>query len=776
MKLKLTIILLTFFNIALAQQPDVSYGLGNFDQKMPVKFIPSGAPSNAIIEKLAEGNGKGIRNTEINFSFTQTARLNYNGAGKEIVVTSTPFKTGGDFYYKGFSTADVCYPSRMQFTAAVFLSGKLLRNYDFSISIENGKPGVVTKVVTDSATKNLRVEIKNLRLEYSQEVINKFLQEVHKINDYYAADFQMNQVNAMIASVNPGNFEYLEQEERKLNDAMAIVNSIEACNYNSVLDLSTFDPVNLVRKISLFRSQAAGKRSEIENAYQNRYLSFYDQGMYFLHAGNKRRAGEAFEHSFDLNPSFAPALYQLARISFQNGRLEEAVDQSSQIMFQMNVDPETRNLTKNLVADIFESYLDNAASLLNQKKYRKADELLTKANDLCERFSGVRCSDELYTSLKKAHNGIYNEMLEECKQLLAQNRFDDAETRIDDAKSYRLKHKDEILSFETEGAIIKNINQKKFDVLVSDAKTLSLKKEYEKALNKLDDANAIAAENNIETGKDFNKLVDENARSLVADLIGSGNNYVTSNNLSEARKALDKADKTRNKYQLNDDKKLESESEKLRGKIFSQQCVNAQNDFNNYFDRGKKAVAAGDYRAAGIQFALVDSTIENNNDCNLKTGNYADERSAVIPAVTYLKLFDRSKDEMNHQQYRESFNSYNEAEKYFSQFDIGKYKITHQPRLEYILANGTDGLKFYAGSQYMGMNQLDNSVEVYKNLINKKYDARQLKGPLYKLGTAVAERDSKNATGSWKENVVKYTQGKKEWKSFRKGYKKGWKK
>jgi tetratricopeptide (TPR) repeat protein len=167
----------------------------------------------------------------------------------------------------------------------------------------------------------------------------------------------------------------------------------------------------------------------------------------------------------------------------------------------------------------------------------------------------------------------------------------------------------------------------------------------------------------------------------------------------------------------------------------------------------------------------------NNEDCKLKTGSFMDDRSSVIPAVTYLKLYDKSVNAMHQLDYRESFSGYYDAGKYFGGFEISKFGITHKPQFEYILSEGTVGMLYYAGDQFRTMNRLENALEIYKKLISLNYDNKLLKGPLYKLGVAFAERDSKiSGESGWKDGVRKYTGSDKKLKSFCKGYKKGWKK
>ena len=328
-----------------ANLPDVSYKLGDFNQSVSLHYVPSGSSYNGIIERLAEGNGKPVRNIEVHAEFKQRALLNYNGTGKELIVNSEKIKLDGDILYKGFSVKEVLTPSRLQFTLTLLSGNKLIKSFDFSVLIKNGIPETVIKPYNDSLPKGIKADIKNLRFDYIPSAVAAFMDEIRKINEYYAAGMQLDQVNLIIASVNPGNFEYLDAEHKRLHDALAILNSIDACNYSGALDLNAFDPMNLQRRISLLRSQAAAREAELNLAQGNLYLSFYDKGEFLLRNGNTGAALKSFERSLFFNPSFAPALYQIARINFRNGNLDESAQMAADILFKLNPDPETRQLT-----------------------------------------------------------------------------------------------------------------------------------------------------------------------------------------------------------------------------------------------------------------------------------------------------------------------------------------------------------------------------------------------------------------------------------------------
>lgn len=771
------LVVLSFsINAQNVNMPDVTYKLGDFNQKVSVTYNPSGATSNFIIEKLAEGNGKGPRSTEFLVSYNQKILLNYNGSGKELVITSDKMKISGDLYYKGFSMADQLYPSRMQFDLILYKGTSQLNNYSFTIYIDKGQPAVLTKAYPDSAYKGMRAEVKNIRFEYGHVVIAGFQEEVREVDEYYSAGHQLDQAKLLLESIFPGNFDNIESEQRKLYDAKAILSSIDACNYSATLDLSVYDPVNLERKLSMLRSLSISKEQDLKTAYLNLYLTFYEQGKYFMRAGNVSKAMYYFEKSIKQNPSFAPALYQLARINLKEGDIDEAKSISSDILLNLNPDPETRHLTEELLKDVYETYLDKAATKLNQKKFSKAEEYLDEAHELCERFSGIRCSEELFSMISQAHNGIYNEMIAVASELYKQNKYDDAESRVQDAASYRQKYKEEIKQAESEKLIITGIRQRQFDIRISDAKRNYDSRNFGAALDDLDAAEELYKLFQLKEYKDFYRLKTDYAKSYAFSLLDKGDGEVVANNLKQARVYLNQVEQLISNYQLGADKSLLSRTERLTSGIFTTQCRNAQNELNSFLSEASRAVSRNDYRIAGKAYEMADSLALANSECGLNLGSMVEERSAILPAIAYYRLFDKAELLMKKQNYLESFNIYNETEKYYGQFDVGRFKILHKPQYEYILSSGTSGMLVFAGEHYRSKNKLDNAIGIYEELLRKGHDFRLLKGAMYKLGIETGKRDKSVTRGDdWKDFVKKYHEGDREWKSFKKGYKKGWK-
>jgi hypothetical protein len=169
----------------------------------------------------------------------------------------------------------------------------------------------------------LSLQVVNMMLYYDQQALNDFNFRIGLINEYYNSNMMLDNTQNKLASivfVSPDNIEnttaILQQVE---ND----INLIEARNFGSVLQLSMQDPINLLNRTAALRNILAQKRMSVNMAYASLDTYYYTKGVEALTNKSTALAQTLFNKSLAVNPMYAPAAFQLARLKFEEDNLNE---------------------------------------------------------------------------------------------------------------------------------------------------------------------------------------------------------------------------------------------------------------------------------------------------------------------------------------------------------------------------------------------------------------------------------------------------------------------
>jgi tetratricopeptide (TPR) repeat protein len=480
----------------------------------------------------------------------------------------------------------------------------------------------------------------------------------------------------------------------------------------------------------------------------------------------------------EVNPLFAPALLQLALIDFRKNDLLETVCKADDILYGLYPDRDTKDRTLDLLQDVYESRIDRGNTNFQQRKnYYKAIDEFEEARRICEKYSTIRCSDELYQGIKLSKNGIYRDHLESARLLIQSNDLTKAEKRVKDAINYQYQNSKDILNNTEAIALLKGIQQKRYASLITKGKNFIDQRLYEAALTTFSEATEMKNENDLVEDPNFGNLVNSAARPRIIELFYEGEALVRVNDLGAAGDRYKKASDLQLQYGFSNDKDINKHRELLRKSIFSKECINAQESVDKAFKEGQANVDVANYIAARNQFELAIKTADDFANCGIDITDVKSANVAIRPAATYLALFSDFKIKEENGDYREAIDLYNKATRYFMENKVASFGIVHElDKFTYIKEKGTGGLINYAAEMYTEQDDLDKGLILYKLLLSRNYDVKLLEGSLYTIGYKYGLKE-KNANPGFKakELVKQYTSNDKKMKRFEKGFAKGYK-
>ncbi len=773
---KLLFLCLLFSIHIKAQNPFVKEETAQ--QQFTIKHNSNNTTTNPIIKALAGGNGKPLQNTQLKLTLNQTIITSTREPLQHSGIVSSALEISGDVYYKGFDVTPFLFPATIQYTFKTWNNTNLLASKSFNtVKVSDRIPEKKESTYDDISGNVTHHTVENFLTNYSTQNIQTFTNRVDYINQYFADGSRLTQSINLVQSMKPNDIDRFNIQQQNLSDAVQSVKTIENKNYNNELNLPEYDPVKMLNNISLFHSQAAIMQQELDHVCGTLYLAYYDRGIDLLRLGNINGAENYFHLSLGMSPGFAPSLLQLAVIDFRRNNMQPAVSKCDDIIYLLNADPETRRLTFQLLNDIYESRLDIAATAINERKYSNALEHYLFAKSICERFTNIRCSDELFNGIRIAKNGIYNEYLETANDFLANKKFDKAEKAAGDAIRYQRDNRNEITDDSEARKILKEISRQLYLSKIEAGKIALNNQQYETALNAFNDATEMEINNGFAANTELPSLKTTAARPVIISKLNTGDSLVNINKLPEARNMVRTVADMQAKYGLGNEKSISKRLEELRKKIFSLQCENAQRDFDDAYIHGKDALSRLEYVNADDFFISAKKANTENRDCEINTRNIEEEHAAIIPAAIYLKMMAQFKSQQQEGNYTNAETIYEEAGNYFTANNVSRFNITHESFYNYLLNKANTGFLFYAGNRYTANNELDKALTLYRLLILRQYENKQLNESLYQLGIKFGRNDKLDHPGEkyHKDFVQEYVNGDKKMKSFEKGYKKGWK-
>jgi hypothetical protein len=765
------LLLISFFPHQSNAQQDFS-----FTNQVIVNSQPS--QQNNVIEILkiiSSGNGKTLRNTIYTVVAEQNLNANKQSGNYTFLIRNKPLTLQGDITYRGFNITESLAPFSVSYTLKITATG-FQKEFPLTAEVVNLKPKETTVNLRDTNNRVFNYAIINYKLNYTNDNLRAVQQKAGQIDNYFNKTAFLDQNFALLQLIDPYDYAGYRTLMARLDRAQKAYDDVNNAHVLSGMNAGNYDPARLNEKLIAYNGLLQNKRTDAIRVFSTLHQVFYSRGNDAMRDGNNTAAYDLYHASLEVNPAFAPSMLQLARIDFIRGDLKESQCKSDEILFRMLPDPATRSNTIDLLRNIKDSYIDMGLSSIGYKKFNQALNEFALAQDICSRYPEIRCNDEVKQGIEKAHKGIYNDYLQNARFSLAKGDLTSAEKDANEAIRYH-NSKLAYLGEPTEAlAFQKTLRQKKYDNMIVAANQLSDRGDYQNAVMNFTEADNLREQYGLQQATDFEKSSKPAAGKYITQLLEKSENAVKLNNIPQAKSALQEVIDVQNRFYLSADKTISKKVNDLRSKIYTQECINAQYSVDSCVIAGRVLEHDRNFLQAMLVLEKGMEVKNTYSDCKLFTDSLESLLYRVRPAGTYLQLIDNSGTEIQNGNYRDAMKLYNDASTYFTQQNLGAFGLQHNSdRDDYVLKTGNNGLLNYCAQNDMYEGQLENSLRLYKLLLDRDYNADFLSDSLYELGKRTGAADYKSAPGGKARKLAaRHTGDDKRLKRFAKGYVKGY--
>ena len=797
--------------------------------------LNGGGPSQGItdhfIERLAAGNNKPSTRTEYILTADESVRLTkVNPFQYDVNVSLGNIRFSGDTQYRGFSMTDFLQPSGVKFTLErLNKAGQIVDRFPFE---EVQLSGASTMIANFRGTDSTGLFTEgSIRISDKQFIISKvnkgnFDRHSFLIDDCYNAVPQLEKIYTDFKSIDPNDFEHLPVQQANLDELKARLNQIGSVDYVTLLGLAQVDPIGYLRRFQENTSMAQQLSQQIEATRAEIPERYYMRGMALLGQAKPAAAKADFLESVRLSPRFGAPNLELARISYREGDIPAAQNKLIYIAKECPADAATQQGLPALANTIYLNHMGNAEYANQQKKFPAAILALDAARQLCSE-TPIECSPALEIQNKLAHVGIYNSKVDSARMFLNQGELEKAEAMAlnamgyqkgssqyiavaDDAVAVERDAQNRILqrflmqanALSNEGKLVAAEEQARLAIAYQASHSANLpdNKPAIAALNKVMElryredirqanaafdaknhqdamplfAHALAIESEFPVNKlpNLMQLAQANAKPLALAKVPNGLNLAKANRLAEARLINDDFKALVEQYQIGEDADIVLGAQSLRDAIFSQECMNAQAEYDTALSAAKAQITLKRFIEADQGFSEALRIAAAQAQCEIDVTEANAEKVRISGAVKYQELLNTSLAAQEKAEYKYAIEQYNLATDIFVAKDLAQeFGLAQASLIDYIQNSGKNMFVRYGSDYLTAKGELDGAVTLIRKAASMGVKQGLLKTIMVRLGIALAERDVKQGiSDDPKAKGLEYSQGNKTLKNLAKTY------
>ena len=662
---------------------------------------------NQIFRKLAQGYSKPVSNIRLTFSFRQHRQILKRSNRLEFIVNMSDIQISGDKMYRGFDVGETLIPKKISFTLQWLNNNQLINSYtfnDFNVNANNVE--LVHMTVTDTVnSENYEIKLINKVFDYTLQNKQEFDERVNMVDKYYIENQSARARLRRINNIN-SNRDYLSHIENlndlyrfrdTANSAEVYVNTVKQKDFYRFLPLDIYDPAGLKNKLNQIQNKAQNLKDVCNDLINSFDEIYYERGIEMLARHNPGQADYYFNKSIEINPGFAPAHFQLARLYYNSGYIDKAIDKIFEIR-GMNPDTETKIQTVELARGIYGDFLLNANEMNNNGRFDDAIVTLTRASEICRDFPEVRCRASMDAEMSRAVNGKYGQILNTADINFKNNNLEEAERVINDAIAFAEQNR----NFISDKSEINREISTLYHRYIERGDRYVYNKKYNRAINEYDNAARIC------NGYQQINCSDALAKGYNKARSGKYNSYLSdaeksfrSGNNEDAENFADKAISYRKKFGL----KQNSKEDRLFLDI--KQAI-----YNDEISEGQTLSASQKYEEALARYEkALNIQSEYGIRKNLKLNSYINSSAEKL----VLEICDKGKNKAN-------VNDLTKAREFYAKAKniSEKYGVENNPKVYHAK---TELKKLIFKRECINaQNEYDNIVKQAFDLLNlKKY-------------------------------------------------------
>ncbi len=429
-----------------------------------------------------------------------------------------------------------------------------------------------------------------------------------------------------------------------------------------------------------------------------------------------------------------------------------------------------------VLAEIADIYIEKGMNLNQLQSYSSALIQLNKALLICKSHQYIKCSDKLDWSIGVSHSGIYQGMLSNVSYLLKTNQLERAESMIDTANKYQTAHNQYLTESWEVQSLIKEAKSIHYQKYIQEGKQMLSINLPESALSKFEQAKELEQHFDFKKDTELPTLINQTAKPILLLKISEGKVKAWGNELDIAYSMLDSVKKWQVNYLLSEDQEINNSIVDFKEKIFSRECQNLQNGFDDLIFKSNMQLKGNDYVSA---YTLLEDAIilcEKKPECNIKKNMAAALKMQIEPAYTFQSMLLQADKKCSESELQEVIDQYTKAGQYYKTHAIEKYHLSILPLEEW--ASKKVGNNFLAyTSNYLNEHAApEKAFFLLKELKTRNYPLNYAIQIQENIAKTLAVKDKlKEPNADPKTKIEMYTSGDKWFKYFNKAYIKAWK-
>ncbi len=746
-----------------------------------LKYITSDEPAqkniNQLISKVALATNKPVYTFNITFSVNRKIMAVQKFKTVKVTVDYSDFKTD-KVLYKKFDLSPAFIPASMSISASLTNNkGKNLVVYNFMNTNVDPELTSFNFDYTDSLpTPAYRVKINKTQFFYTAVNITSLNNRIELIDDYYNFNNRMSEGFRELTDYNARNIEMIWTYQTMVKRNNQLIDEVESSEIIENLGLATNDPLFFATKFKDFKALNDQVSGSVENTIANLHQIYYNRGLEFFVNGDLRRAYNLFNESLKVNPSFSPALFQMAKIDYLTGYPHDAALKLTDLFQRQKPDPSTRELALELAGQVIDAFLQIADTALNKAEYNLALADIQDAEDFCYTIREFDCARLMYAYKKEAYSGNYYQMLYTARFNLHKGNTDLAEDYVNKANSYYRTYNEFIGANDSAIALMKEVKTVRYKGLIKTGLANLELKDYRKALKSFEQASLLEDQYKLTPDASLSTYLQKAAKPVILDNLSLISEMVMANDLKKAKTALIENLNLAKKYRLSDDPAISAAAENIKSSIFEQECINTKLAVNDLIKSGNDHLLKKEFLEADKDYREAITLSDDNVLCEIAVDDIRNTVEQIVPAVTYQQGIEDCHADISRRKYADALNQYLLAGKQYEHDSVALFDLIHIPLLDFTLKQNEGFLAFMAG--YFTRNVFyDDALIVLSELKSRCGKTRCSKEEKTELGAALAIRDYKNEpSANPKLKVLDYTKGDKWYKQLKKSYLKTWKK
>ena len=738
--------------------------------------------TNPMIETLARGNQKSVYSTEYTFTYDIFSRISKKSKDNyEVSVSLKNPRLQGDVFYRGFDAAGPLLPAELNFSVYVVdnQGGTFKRQAFLSTPLtEYPAPLAVIQFKDTSNTMPFcKVQVREKLFFYRNVNTQQFSERTEFIDSYYAAGDLLDQASVDLGQIRPMDYDNIDTQNARLTEIEGLISSIEQQDHAGLLPLTNNnDVIQLTPKLQNVKDKAGLLRQRMNDTYAQLPALFVQRGLDFLGARNEQAAINDFNKALQLNPEFAPAHLELARIDFRKGNYAAVEKATKNILRNLAPDPLTRNGAASLATDLYNFYLDKGLVRNTNKEYSSALEQFEGALRICTDISEVTCGTELMNGMSEAKRGIYSRYLDQAKEQMDAGKLEEALASVQEAQKFRAANSQDIVDTMREKQLFDHVQGARYRKAIQTGKDMLALKKYRQALQLFDDAFAMGNEFNVVKDAELPTLRKQAAKPVILGMVEEGLLYVRNNKLDRAREMGAQVQEKMTAYDLAEDPDIKVKFEELKGKIFSQECTNAQNEYNGVLGEAMALREKQDFIAAEDRFKAAQAVITRNSACGINDSQTRSGLVEIADGAEYQRKMREIDSKVNRNLTTDAIQDLLNADHFFRTRNIDRYGLSHPSMFDYINGTGSKIMHLAGAKYFAGQKDPDSALELLRKLAGWGFPKGQMKFVSRDVGAQLAQREHElNPNGDFKSLAEKYVRGNKGLKHVKKGFIKQWK-